>query len=220
MNLMNKKYMDQMFRRVDNVVWDLSTGMIGVKNKDGIVTMELGEISEDKNELTDPQVVINVFDEFGMAIPAFAQSISPELINLGDMIYGSTDLRGWVVKKNAKSFEIMKADGTRSRWTPPKVKLLGFDSGVLVLRNLMNMFSNGTEGLAQFQGNLMPLMMLGGLDSDGGGDFADMIPMMLMMQMGGTGTATSGMQNMLPMLMMMKMMKGGSKPSGSGGFFN
>jgi hypothetical protein len=207
---MNKNFMDRMFRQVDGVVWDLMTGRIGFKRDGKIITLDLGELNEDKTEAPDAQVTENYFDDFGMAIPAFAQSIPPETITLGDIIYSGSNIMGWVVKKNAKSYKLMKPDGTRSDWTPPKAQILGFDSGIMVLRSLMNMLPNGAEGLGTMQGMLMPMMAMGMMDGDSDG-LKSFLPLILMSQTGATGPAGSSMANMLPMMMMMNMMKGGDK---------
>lgn len=210
----SNKLMDRFFRRVDGVVWDLMSGRIGVKNADGIVTIEgVGE---------DAQIVVNMFDQFGMEVPAFAQSTPIASVAVGDLIYGTKAPLGWIVEKTEKAFKLLKADGTRTTWSPPKVQMLGFDSGVMVLRSLVNMLPGGQNGLGQMQGMLLPMMMMGG----DGLDLDSMLPMMLFTQMGGAGalggdpTAAAqpnAMMNMLPMMMMMSMMKGNKGGSNNTG---
>lgn len=206
----NKGFMDRFFRPVDNVVWDMMSGQIGVKNQSGILTVDLGELNEDKTEALSPQVSINMFDQFGMPVPAFAQSIPVNTINLGDIIYSSSsnNVAGWVVKKSEKSFKLLKQDGTRSDWTPPKVNMLGFDSGVMVLRSLFSMLPNGQEGVNQMQGMLMPMMAMGMMGEGDDDGFKEMMPLLLMSQMGvnGMGANNNMFANMMPMLMMSKMM--------------
>lgn len=218
---LNKKFIDRMFRRVDNVVWDLMTGRVGLQTRDGINTIELGELTEDKTSAPDAEVSVNLFEDFGIVIPAFAQSVPVDSIAVGDLIYGATGPLGWVVKKNEKSFRLMKPDGTRSDWSPPKVQMLGFESGAMDLRNLINMFPGGAGDLGAFQGSLMPLLAFGGLDGDS--ELGDMLPLMLMSQSAG-GAGGFGGGNMLQTLMLMKLMKGsggglGRRP-GRNGFFD
>lgn len=223
------KFMDRMFRKADGVVWDLMTGKIGIQADGGIVTLE--------GEGEDARVNINLLDEFGVALPAFAQSTPVDQIAVGDIIYtGKRDtirfVTGLVESSKAaakttkvaataapaiKKFRVMSLDGTSSTWTPPKATILGFDSGVMVLRSLMSMLPTGDKGLNQMQGMLMPLLMMSG--GDLGSDLDSMVPMMLMSQMGG-GDA-GGMSNMMQMMFMMKLMKGdgfggssSSKPNG------
>lgn len=212
----SKKLINRFFRPVDGVVWDLMSGRVGVKTSEGIVTVE--------GEGEDAQVTINLMDGFGVGIPAFAQSTPVESIQIGDLIYGTKSPLGWVVEKSAKSFKLLKADGTRTSWTPPKVSMIGFDSGAMVMRNLINILPGGNSGLGGLQGMLLPMMMMGGENALG-----DMLPMMLMSQMGtavpaADGTTApnpfaamggGGMGGMMQMMMMMNMMKGSSGKSGS-----
>jgi hypothetical protein len=204
----SNKMMDRFFKPVKNVVWDIMSGKIGIATSEGITTIE--------GEGDDAQITINMFDQFGMPVPAFAQNTPVSAVKLGDLIYGST-ISGWVVKINEKSFELLKADGTRTRWQAPKVQMMGIEgvNGVMVLRSLGNMLPGGDAGLQGIQGMLMPMMMMGG-----DVDFEKMMPMILMSQMGTTAVdkdgnpnpAAGGMANMLPMMMMMQAM--GSNNSG------
>lgn len=219
MNRIGSKFLDKFFKQVDGVCWDLLSGKIGFQSSDGIITLEMGELSDDKNEAPDAQVSINMFDDWGMPIPAYAQGTSVDSIILGDMIYSSQsgNILGWVVKKSDKSFKLMKKDGTVSSWTPPKTSVLNFDSGVMVIRSLMNMLPGGESGLGQMQSSLLPLMMMGG----DGEELKSMMPLLLMSQVGtlGTGGSPNMMNNMVQMMMMQKMMGGklnmfGGKSSG------
>jgi len=215
-NMFNSsKLMDRFFKRVDDVVWDLMSGKVGIKTGEGIVTVE--------GEGDEAQPVLNLFDQFGVAVPAFAQNTPTAAVNIGDLIYGAKGVTGWVVEKNAKSFKILQANGTRTTFVPPKIAMFGFDSGVMVLRSLVNMLPGGNAGLGGMQGMLLPMMMMGGENVD----LESIMPMILMMQMGAgnvvaaDGTTApagmNGMANMLPMMMMQMMGKGGKSPFGGGG---
>lgn len=70
------KMMDRMFRKADGVVWDMMTGKIGIKTDAGIATLDESGV-----------VNINMFDDFGVALPAFAQSTPVDQISAGDIIY-------------------------------------------------------------------------------------------------------------------------------------
>lgn len=209
------RVMDRMFRPVDNVVWDISTGgRIGFSADDGIYSIDLGKLTEDNTEAPDAQICNNPFDEFGFAAPAFAQSTATSAIALGDMIFSSASKKvlGWVVKKNEKSFKLMKIDGTRSDWTPPKVNMMGVDSGggVMVVRSLMNMLPGGENQVGQMGNFMMMLPMMAGMMGGDGTDTNDMMkqmmPMMLISQMNNTsGDASSG-NNMMMQMMQMQMM--------------
>ena len=212
------KLMDRFFRRVDSAVWDLMTGRIGIKTKDGIVTVE--------GEGDDAVVSLNMLDQFGIGVPAFAQNTARTDVRLGDMIFGASGPLGWVTAINEKSFGLLKPDGTHTTWSPQKVQMFGFDSGVMVLRSLMNMLPGGSAGLAGFQGAMLPMLaMMGGDDGDES-MLSQMMPMMLMSQMGmmggapadGSAPAANPMAQMMPMMLMMKMM--GGKGGKGGGFFD
>lgn len=229
MGNMSDKLMNRFFRRVDGVVWDLFTGKIGVQTDDGITTIE--------GEGEDAQTVLNLMDQFGMAVPAFAQSTPIAAVAIGDLIYNNGKPKGWVVEVvrgpsvtvatsedatlnevtlgEVKRFKLMTPDGNNTTWTPPKISMLGLESGVMVLRSLMNMLPGGETGLNNMQGMIMPMMMMGG-DMD----MEAMMPMMLMSQLGadGTGANPLGGGNMMQTMMMMQMM--GKNNSGKGGFFD
>ena len=217
---MNANIMNRMFRQVDSVVWDLMSGSLGLKTPSGICSITYSGKNEDSTELIDPQVSINMFEEFGVAVPAFAHAVSADSITLGDMIYSSSrsEVLGWVVERKPKAMELMKPDGTRSRWVPPRVQMIGFDSGVMVLRSLINMLPGGNQQLGSMQGMLLPMLSMGMLDTDGDSEFSleKLMPLMLMGQMQpGTDTAqsTASMQMMMQMMLMSKMLgKGSSNP--------
>lgn len=212
------KFMSRMFRKADGVVWDLMSGKIGVQTDEGIVTLE--------GEGEDARVNVNMFDDFGVALPAFAQSTPIAAVKAGDIIYSGKSKISWVVEvKNPGTdkitFRVIKPDGTLSSWNPPKVSMLGLESGVMVLRSLMTMLPGGANGLGQMQNMLLPMMMMGG--DMGGSSMEKMMPLMLMSQMNSGGAAGGtadggGMGQMMQTMMMMKMMSGDS--GGSGNIFS
>lgn len=209
------KFMDRFMRKAPNVVWDLMTGKIGVQTADGIATLE--------GEGDDATININLIDEFGMGIPAFAQSTPVDAVKPGDIIYfGASDRPGWVIEKKtsdkgAVSFMLLKVDGQRTSWKPPKVTLIGMDSGVMVLRSLMGFLPGGQGGLAGLQGMLLPMMMMNGGKLDG--DMENMLPMMLMTQIQ-AGTTTDGQAAQNPMAQMMSTMMMMKFMNKQGGMFS
>ena len=212
----SNKLMNRFFRKVDDVVWDLMTGKIGVKTVDGIATLTgVGD---------DAQIELNMLEQFGFALPAFAQNTPTIAVNVGDLVVGNKGIQGWVIEKKEKSLVLMKPDGSRGSMTPPKVNMMGTEGGVMVLRSLNALLPGGESGLGQMQSMLLPMMMMGGEDS--GMDFEKMMPMMLMSQMNmfgaaptdpAAGAAANPMASMLPMMMMMNMMGGKSGGNGSTG---
>ena len=199
------KIMSRMFRRADGVVWDLMTGKIGVLTDEGIATLEgTGE---------DAQVNLNLMDEFGMALPAFAQATPKNGVQVGDIIYrGTRNNIAWVIDKKEDGdkvkFKLMKPNGETASWNPPKVSLMGFESGVMVLRSLVSMLPGGQGDLGQMQGMLMPMMLMGGFEGD---TMEKMMPLMLMQMTNGQAN-NGGMGNMMQTMMLMSMLKGGKSP--------
>ena len=207
-NMFGKAFMNRMFRQVNDVVWDMMSGKMGVSTKEGIMTL-------DDSDTENPCVSLNMFDAFGMGVPAFAQNTPIDQVKAGDLLVGSKEIIGWVVTVNdgGKSFQMLKPSGTISKWVPPKVQMLGFDSGVMVVRSLLNLLPTGTGGLSQMQNMLQMMMFMG----DGEVNFEKIMPMMLMSQMtapAGGADAANPMAQMMPMMMFMNMMKGdgGSNP--------
>jgi hypothetical protein len=216
-SVMTNKFLARMFRKIDGIVWDLSTGNIGVSDAAGIYTINevvaatratpaipatqttdaVEAVAAAKAEF---QVNVNPFEQFGMAVPGFATQVPFERIQLKDIIVGDNGILGWVVDKKAASLTLMTHTGTVKQFVPPKVTIGGGD-GVLVVQSLINLAGDGFAGL---QGSLLPLLMMGGGDND---SLGDILPMLLFSQTQGAGNnATSAM---LPMLMMMKTLKGG-----------
>lgn len=208
MNMGNigNKLMNKFFRRVDGVVWDLMTGKLGVQCNDGIATLE--------GEGDEAQISISLFDQFGIAVPAFAQNTATIAVNTGDLVVGDRGIQGWVIEKKEKQLVLMKPDGQRSTMTPPKITMMGMDSNVMVLKSLVNMLPGGTGGLGQMQSMLLPMLMMGG-DSESM-NFDAIMPLLLMNMTGTTGDPAGG-NNMMQMMLMMSMMKSGGLGNMFGG---
>lgn len=192
------KFINRLFRRADGVVWDLMSGKIGVQTDDGIATLD--------GEGEDARVNINIMDDFGVALPAFAQSTPLAAVNVGDIIYrGTRNNIAWVISKNEDkgTFKLIKPNGETTSWAPPKTTMFGLDSGVMVLRSLAAMLPSGDKGLGQMQNMLMPLMLMGG--DLGGEGLEKLMPLMLMGQMNG---GADGGNNMMQTMLMMSLLKG------------
>lgn len=222
MNAMNNLFgnfdpsimLNTLFRKVDNAVWDLQTGRLGFVSKEGIHTLAgTGE---------DAHVELNIIQQFGMPIPAFARSTPLASVKVGDMISGT--VKGWVIgiihdKANPDTvvkFEILKLNGETTKWAPPQIKTLGFDSGVMIVTSLINLAPGGSAGMAGLQNSLMPLLMMSGGDLD----LESLMPMLLMSGGFGTSTdasATNGLGNVIQTFMMMKMMGGMFGKNGKAG---
>lgn len=187
--------MNRVFRKVDNVVWDMMTGKLGVNTSAGIITL-------DQSEEDNPNVAVNMFDQFGVSIPAFAQNTAVDKVAVGDLLVGTDAVLGWVTEINDKrtKFTLIKPSGTIASWTPPKIQMLGFDSGVMVVRSLINLLPSGEGGLNEMQNLLQTMVMMGG-DID----FDKIMPLMLMAQttQSSSSANASSPMSMMPMMMLM-----------------
>lgn len=202
-NLNTNKFMNRMFRRVGGVVWDITTGTIGLQTEQGIYSVSFSEAGE-------ASLNVNPIDGFGLAIPAFATQSTFDDVKQGDIIVGDQGIIGWVTGKTESAYKVLDHNGHNKTYTAPKVAIMG-TSGVLVIRNLFSL-TGGATGAAGFAGNLLPLLMLGGGDDK----LEKMIPLLLMTGgLGGAtpaaGAAANPMASMLPMLMLMKDKGGDSK---------
>lgn len=200
-----KKIMEQQFRKADGACWDLMTGKIGITTPEGIATIS--------GEGDEASININVMDGLSMPIPAFAQKTAIADIKNGDLIYASSKVLGWVIKKTESGLlRIMRPNGETTSWKPPSVTMIGFDmggpsGGAMVLRSLMNILPGGATGVADLQSSMLPMLMMAGdkMDMD------KLIPMILMQSMSGGSTSGNFMQS----IMMMSMLGGGENPMSS-----
>lgn len=208
--MMNKfnlsRLTDNMFRRADGVVWDVMSGKIGVVTEEGIATLEgTGD---------DAVVNINMLDEFGVAVPAYAQSTQQADVKVGDIIMTGAGLGkiSWVIERKESDagvrYRTMKPSGDYGSWAPPKKTIMGFDTGVMVLRPLFSMVGGsepGANGLQGMQQSLMMMAMMGGNEASAG-SFDKIMPFLLM---GGSMGGAGGANNPMQMMLMMQMMQGG-----------
>ena len=193
----SKRYMQRMMQPVQEAVWDMASGGLGIIGKDGSI-LTLDVISKDDGIFGVSQ---NDFAMFAMPIPAFAQQISVDSVVVEDFVYANGKPFGWVTKiiksdSGNYVFEILKPNGQQSRWTPPKIQSVMMSGvNVQVLRTMISMFG-GDGKLDNIKDMIMPMMMMGGGNMD---SISKMIPMMMM----------SGSTKMDPMMMFMLMQSGG-----------
>ena len=197
--------MDRMFRRVDGLCWDMTTGKMAIATQEGLLTANI-----DANDPDNSRVEMNLMSDFGMPIPAFAQGTKVEDIKVGDIIINGSSIQGWVIKAEDNKFRLLTPNGSINRWNPPHVTMMGFDSGTLVVRSLLSMV--GGSGVQNLQSMMMPMMMSGMIGGDDDGMMDSMMPMLLMMQQGpaaadGSASNMQNMQGMMQTMMLAQMMK-------------
>lgn len=194
-NSMIEKLTSRFFRKVDDAVWDMTTGKLALKQGDSVLTLEGADEK-------DAQVSENMFAALSVPVPAFAQQLPLADIKFGDIIYGDKGALGWVIKKTAKSVTVMTKQGQTTSITPRKVVMLGGNGDtLLVLRSLISMAGGTEQGFMGMQQSMLPMLMLMGDNDKADGD---MLSTMLMMQMmgGATGQQASGMNPMMLMVML------------------
>lgn len=185
---MFKKMMERMFKKVDGVVYDMTTSAVGIVKGESIFTVG-------KNEEGEYDLVENMFSSLSAPIPAWARAVPLDQVKELDMILSQDGTPfGWVTKVNKSSMRVLKPTGTQSNVVPSKVNLLGQGQTVMVISSM------GTNANT---GGMDPMMMMAMMGDDA--DMSDLMPMLMMMQ--GQGGAMD-MNAMIPMLMMSKMGKG------------
>lgn len=207
------KIMNRIFRKADGVVWDMMSGKVGVSTKDGIATFS--------GQGDDAEVEINMFDQFGMEIPAFAQSTPVASVAIGDLIYfGATEKPGWVidVKYGVKpTGSVTPKRGTKAASTAPALTEEDKSNVQFVLMKVdgqrttwkapkVKMLGMGTDGVMVIRSLLTMLpggqAALGGMQNN----------LMMMMQMSAMSGDEGGfdMEAMIPMMLMGQMAGGDS----------
>lgn len=200
---LSKNFMNNQFRRVDNVVWDLSTNQMGILTKDESIAIFSYDSAEGENpNKVDGVVSINPMVVMSMAIPAYGQKMAAANIQVGDITVDSKgDANGWVteIHTNGK-FTIQRVDGSEQKITPPTVNVIGFgeQSGLMVVKPLFNVTKGNTDSVKNM---LMQMMML----NDGNVNDSQMDKMMQMMLMSSSMGNSGGDNNMMQAMMMAKM---------------
>ncbi len=235
---LSSKFLNNMFRKIDGLVWDLQSGSLGIKGTEGIYTLtsdyDLGSpavpASENNSAIaavpasTSYGVSVNPFDSFGISIPAFATKVPFSGINIGDLVVGEKDILGWVTSKAGVSLKLLDKNGFNKTYSPPKLQIMNQD-GALIVQSLGGMFG-GQAGVGSLQQSLLPMLMLSGGDTDG---LDSILPLMLFGQMqqtnpngakaiateaGNPSLAANPLSSLMPMLMMQSLAK---KKKSSGG---
>lgn len=200
------KFLNRMFRKVDGVVWDLSSNTLGLQNSNGIYTLTRNTVTrEGGSEETVFGISVNPFDAFGFPIPAFAQITKLGDIAVGDLVVGDKGALGWVTQVRDRSLQLLDQNGMTKNYTPPKLAVLNQD-GALVVKSLTGLF--GEQGAANFSSALMPLLLAG--DSLGS-SLEEILPLLLLTQQqaGGNGNVLA---SALPTILMAKTLgRGNSK---------
>ena len=190
------KFMDRLFRKAPGVVWDMMSGKIGVQTKDGIATFS--------GEGDNAEIEINLFDQFGMEVPAFAQSTPIAAVNVGDLIYfGAGDKPGWIVEKRYG----VKPTGSSTPRRPTKKSTAAGPGAELTVAEEDIDKSNVSFTLMKVDGQRTvwkaPKISMLGMGNDG-----VMVIRSLLTMLPGGQNDLNGMQSNMMMMMQMSAMSG------------
>lgn len=196
-----KKAMSTMFQSIENVSYDLATGLTGIKTEGGLVTMG-----------ADGTLEQNPMDFFSMEIPAFAMVTPVAEVKVGDLLVSNGKAYAFIIENgmipadmNAdreeapkRSIRALNWQGHETRFRPKKVSMMGINDGMTVVRSFGNLMGNqnqkGTGGFDM--SSMLPFMMMGAL-GDGKSDMKSMLPLLMM--------SGGNMGQMNPMMLMMLM---------------
>lgn len=179
--------LDNMFRKVDNVIMDISTGSLGMKVEGSAYTFNDNKLKE------------NPIKAFSMPFPAFAMSTPLDQVKVGDMIVNKQGkATGWITEMLLDGgYKVQNAEGAVINFSPVTNTFMGGES-VMVIKNMF-----GDETFGGIQGPLMAMQMFGG-----GKDMEGMFKLLMfqnsgMFNMMGVG-GDNQFSQMLPNLMLLK----------------
>lgn len=210
--------MNKMFNtNVENVIYDLFTGRVGIKDGDTTYTFKRIETELPKVDNLDPNKMAsttktswsieeNSFETFTMPMKAFAIKTNIDDIKEGDIVLDSKGLvSGCVIGLDLNSVTVLKTNQEEVKINPSTNVLLGGEKSLMVVKDIMNMAgfkpmggNSTSNGSMDFQQMLPLLMMANGDDSS----MEDMLPMLMMSGM----TGEKSQQNPMQMMLMMQMM--------------
>jgi hypothetical protein len=181
--------MSAMIQPIDNVSYDLQTGLTGIKTGTGIVTFDGEELSK------------NPMDFFGMAIPAFAMLMPVDQVKAGDILVSEKKAYGFIQEiTESGSLRTLNVQGHSSRFVPTKVNMMGISRGVTIVKSFTNLFGGNGEGTGGM--DMSSLMMMSMLSGDGNSKMEEILPMMMLMG-GMNGSGQPGSMNPLMLMMLM-----------------
>lgn len=165
------KLTNMMFRKVDNVVYDLMSGAIAIKQDDGLVSY-----NQEKETLET-----NPLDTLGFTVPAFALLTPVDQVKEGDLIVSDRGAVGFVSVAIDGKFEVVTTEGYATEYKAKVISLFGQGPSIQVVKSLFS-FGEGAN-----TNGMTPLMLMA-LMGDGKKDFSSMLPFLLMSNGGAAGS--------------------------------
>lgn len=178
--------MSAMIQPIENVTYDLQSGLTGISTRTGIITYDGKELSK------------NPLDFFSMPIPAFAMLTPVSQVTEGDILVSDGKAYGFIQEiTDTGSLRTINMQGHQSRFVPTKVNMMGIEKGVNIVKSFTSMFGNQNQAQGQGGMDMNTLMMMSML-SGSNNKMEDMLPLMMM-----SGAMGGGQMN--PMMLMMMM---------------
>lgn len=203
------RMMNSTFVKVENVVWSLTTGNIGIASTDKSVK-NLSFTKGEDGSLEQFRITESLFEIFGMPIPAFATRASIADIHPSNMVIVSGKVY-WVISKAGSLLKVLNPDGMVTELAC--TELTGLNGGssdepsFMLVKPLIDMFGGSKKGMKGFSSELMPMIAMSQMGGGNSGfDLEKMIPLMLLG--GGLGGKKKGGGGMMQNLMMMQMFSG------------
>lgn len=175
------KLTNLMFRKVDNVVYDIISGNTAIKTSDGFVSFDTNT----------GELITNPLEALGFELPAFAILTPIADINIGDLIVKDGKAVGFVSIASEGDFEVVRIDGFTGEYKPTSIKMFGQAAGVQVVKSMFNFGGDSKDGMSN------PLMLMA-LMGDNNKDMKSMLPFLLLGSSGGT----TGMNPLMLMALM------------------
>ena len=201
------KLMNDLFRREHDVYWDLTTGLVGIRTKDGIFT---GVVDTDGEEAVI-SIQQNVFEDFGMQLPAYSMKVQLKDVKVGDIVAGESVL-GFVEKVNENSLNLRKLNGQLTTgYRPPKVNVTIASGNVRVIRPLFAFGQKDDQPNAGFLGSLQsnPMLLMMMMKGDANeSSFDKIMPLLLLGGLNGSESPFGQGGNMMQTMLMMQMFSG------------
>lgn len=204
---MMNRMISHTFRPVDNIVWSMTSGNSAVVRSDKSI-LSFKELPSGEYAISE-----QLFDMFGMPIPAFAQQMALGQIQRGDIIVQNDGSNAWALGAEGNSLKVLKTDGQVTSIVPTVLEG-GFanteSTTFMVVRSLMNIMG-GEANLGGFRNSLMPMIMMSKMTGKNF-DLKSIMPFLLMsggaMNFGGMGG--EGGMGMMGTMMLFSMMEGKS----------
>lgn len=208
-----KNLLSSMFKSdIEDVVYDLASGVIGIKRDQDVVTFKSVEVSVFTDGVESKEqrwrVVSSPFVDMAVPVKAFAMAVNIDLIDVGDIVLANTGKTVGLVTHllDDGNVKVLLADGSVNEINP-SLNMINNAQQLFVVKNLFNIKGFKPLGnvgdklnVGEMDFNSMLPLLLMNSHGNGSGDSIDkLLPFMVM-----NGSMGNGMNPMMAMLLMNK----------------